>query len=85
MGTSLCDVTVTLKHQGKIVNIFFFQKKDTFSTRKCMLCTFTKNAHGITQRHTLYYEAVDYSLFYYLVIHRTILGTGRSHKSCRQY
>ena len=40
-----------------------------------MLCTFTNNAHGITQRHTLYYEAVDNSLFYYLVIHRTILGT----------
>ena len=52
MGTSLSDVTVTLKRQRKIVNIFFLIQ-DTFSTRKCMFDTFTKNAHGITQRPTL--------------------------------
>ena len=41
MGTSLCDVTVTLKRQRKNVNIFFL-KQNTFSTRKCMFDTFTK-------------------------------------------
>ena len=63
MGTSLCDV----KTQRKIANIFF-HKQDTFSTmihflqenvcsfstRKCMFDTFTKNAQKITQRPTLY-------------------------------
>ena len=33
MGTSLCDVTVTLKRQRKIVNIFFL-KQDTFFYKK---------------------------------------------------
>ena len=41
MGTSLCDVTMTLKRQEKIGNIFFL-KQDTFSTRKCMFDTFTQ-------------------------------------------
>ena len=53
MGTSLCDVTVTLKRQGKIVNIFFLNQ-DTFFTREYMFNTFTKNALGITQPPTLY-------------------------------
>ena len=33
MGTSLCDVTVTLKRQRKIVNIFFL-KQNTFFYKK---------------------------------------------------
>ena len=33
MGTSLCDVTVTLKSQRKIVNIFFL-KQNTFFYKK---------------------------------------------------
>ena len=41
MCTSLCDVTVTLKRQRKIVNIFFL-KQDTFFYKKCMFDTFTK-------------------------------------------
>ena len=42
MGTSLCDVTVTLKRQRKIVNIFFL-KQNTFVYKQCMFDTFTKN------------------------------------------
>ena len=47
MGTSLCDVTMTLKRQEKNGNIFFlkqdtfFYKKMYFCTRKCMFDTFT--------------------------------------------
>ena len=33
MGTSLCDVTMTLKQQEKNGNIFFL-KRDTFSCKK---------------------------------------------------
>ena len=33
MGTSLCDVTMTLKRQEKIGNIFFL-KQDTFFYKK---------------------------------------------------
>ena len=33
MGMSLCDVTVTLKRQGKIVNIFFLNQ-GTFCYKK---------------------------------------------------
>ena len=33
MGTSLCDVTVTLKRKRKIVNIFFL-KQNTFFYKK---------------------------------------------------
>ena len=42
MGTSLCDVTMTLKRQEKIGNIFFFLNKIHFATRKCMFDTFTQ-------------------------------------------
>ena len=41
MGTSFCDVTVTLNRQRKIVNIFFLNRIH-FSTRKCLFDTFTK-------------------------------------------
>ena len=43
IGTSLCDVTVTLKRQRKIVKtFFFFLNRIHFSTRTCMFDTFTK-------------------------------------------
>ena len=41
MGTSLCDVTMTLNWQEKIGNIFFFLKRIHFSKRKYMFDTFT--------------------------------------------
>ena len=52
MGTSLCDVTMTLTQQEKIGKNFFLTQ-DTFSTRKCIFDIFTQNAHGITQRPTV--------------------------------
>ena len=33
MGTSLCDVTVTLKRQRKVVNIFFLEQNTFFYTK----------------------------------------------------
>ena len=54
MGTSLCDVTVTLKRQGKIVNIFFSKLGYIFLQENICLTLLPKNAHGITQRPTLY-------------------------------
>ena len=45
--------TLTLKCLEKIVNIFFLKIRIYFSTRKYMFDTFTKNAHGITQRPML--------------------------------
>ena len=41
IGTSLCDVTMTLKRQEKIETSFFLNKIH-FSTRKCMFDTFTQ-------------------------------------------
>ena len=49
MGTSLCDVTVTLKRQGKIVNIFFLKQNAVFLQENVCLTLLPKNAHGITQ------------------------------------
>ena len=55
MGTSLCDVTVTLKRQRKIVNIFFLEQNTHFSTRKCMFDTFTKKCtRNYTGAYTIY-------------------------------
>ena len=55
MGTSLCDVTMTLKHQGKIVNVFFLKQDTYFYKYNVQVCLtlLPKNAHGITQRPTL--------------------------------
>ena len=41
MGTSLCDVTMTLKRQEKLGNIFFL-KQDLFFYKKYMFDTFTQ-------------------------------------------
>ena len=52
MGTLLCDVTLTFKRQEKNKNICF-QKQDTIFFKTMYVGTFTKNAHGNTQRPTL--------------------------------
>ena len=44
MGTSLCDVTVMLKRQRKIVNIFFL-KQDTFFYKKMYVWHFYQKMH----------------------------------------
>ena len=49
MGTSLCDVTVTLKHQRKIVNIFFL-KQNTFFYKKMYVWRFYQKMH--TELHS---------------------------------
>ena len=53
MGTSLCDVTVTLKRKRKIVNIFFLKQNTFFLQENVCLTLLPKNAHGITQLPTL--------------------------------
>ena len=54
MGTSLCDVTVTLKRQRKIVNIFFL-KQDTFFDKKMYVWHFYQKMH--TELHSgLHYK-----------------------------
>ena len=54
LGTSLCDVTVTVKRQRKIVNIFFLKQNTFFYKKMYVLTLLPKIAHGITQRPTLY-------------------------------
>ena len=49
MGISLCDVTVTLKSQRKIVNIFFL-KQDTFFYKKMYVWHFYQKMH--TELHS---------------------------------
>ena len=49
MGTSLCDVTVTLKRQRKIVNIFFL-KQNTFFYKKMYVWHFYQKMH--TELHS---------------------------------
>ena len=49
MGTSLCDVTVTLKRQGKIVNIFFLNQ-DTYFYKKIYVWHFYQKMH--TELHS---------------------------------
>ena len=49
MGTSLYDVTVTLKRQGKIVNIFFLNQ-DTFCYKKIYVWHFYQKMH--TELHS---------------------------------
>ena len=44
MGTSLCDVTVTLKRERKIVNIFFL-KQDTYFYKKMYVWHFYPKMH----------------------------------------
>ena len=44
IGTSLCDVTVTLKRQRKIVNIFFL-KQNTFFYKKMYVWHFYQKMH----------------------------------------
>ena len=44
MGTSLCDVIVTLKLKRKIVNIFFL-KQDTFFYQKIYVWHFYQKMH----------------------------------------
>ena len=62
MGTSLCDVTVTLKHQWKIVNISFLNS-DTFCYKKiCMFDTFTKKS---TRNYTAAYTNPYQFMIYY--------------------
>ena len=54
MGTSLCDVTVTLKRQRKNVNIFFL-KQDTFFYKKMYVWHFYQKMH--TELHSgLHYK-----------------------------
>ena len=51
--TSLCYVTVRLKCQEKIVNIFFLIRI-YFPTRKCMFDTFTKiSTRNYKAAHTI--------------------------------
>ena len=49
MGTSLCDVTVTLKRKRKIVNIFYL-KQDTFFYMKMYVWHFYQKMH--TELHS---------------------------------
>ena len=57
MGTSLCDVTVTLKRQGKIVNIFFLNQ-DTFCYKKIYVWHFYQKMH--TELHSgLHYMEIS--------------------------
>ena len=49
MGTSLCGVTVTLKRQRKIVNIFFL-KQITFYYKKMYVWHFYQKMH--TELHS---------------------------------
>ena len=49
MGTLLCDVTVTLKRQRKIVNIFFL-KQNTFFYKKMYVWHFYQKMH--TELHS---------------------------------
>ena len=53
MGTSLCDVTMTLKRQKIIGNIFFLKQDTFFLQENVCLTLLPKNSHGITQRPTL--------------------------------
>ena len=53
MGTSLCDVIVTLKLKRKIVNIFFLKQDTFFLPENVCLTLLPKNAHGITQGPTI--------------------------------
>ena len=56
MGTSLCDVTVTLKRQRKIVNIFFL-KQNTFFYKKMYVWHFYQKMH--TELHSgLHYKYI---------------------------
>ena len=55
MGTPLCDATMTLKQQEKIVNIFFL-KQNIFFYKKMYVYHFYQNMHaGLTQRPALVY------------------------------
>ena len=59
MGTSLCDVTVTLKRQRKIVNIFFL-KQNTFFYKKIYVWHFYQKMH--TELHSgLHYYPILYN------------------------
>ena len=49
MGTPLCEVTMTLKRQGKIVNIFFL-KQDLFFYKKMYVWHFYQKMH--TELHS---------------------------------
>ena len=57
MGMSLRDVTVTLKRQEKIRNIFFSQTEYISLQENICLTLLPKNSHGITQRPTLILNA----------------------------
>ena len=52
MGSLLCDVTVTLKRQGKIESILFSEAGYICLQANICLTLLPKNAHGITQRPT---------------------------------
>ena len=53
MGTPLCDATMTLKQQEKIVNIFFL-KQNIFFYKKMYVYHFYQKMHaGLTQRPAL--------------------------------
>ena len=52
MGTSLCDVTVTLKRQKNCKHLFSYTGYIFLQENVC-LTLLPKNAHGITQRPTL--------------------------------
>ena len=56
MGTSFCGVTMTLKRQEKIGNIFFLKTGYIFLQENVCLTLLTKNSHGITQKPTLYVD-----------------------------
>ena len=54
MGTSLCDVTMTLKRKEKMETSLFLNRIH-FSTRKCMFDTFTqKFPRDYTAAYTIY-------------------------------
>ena len=56
IGTSLCDVTMTLKQQEKNGNIFFL-KQDTFFYKKLLFDTFTqKCTRDYTAAYTIPFE-----------------------------
>ena len=54
MGTSLCDVTMTLKRQEKNWKHLFSETGYIFLQENVCLTLLPQNSHGITQRPTLF-------------------------------
>ena len=62
MGTSFCYVTVTLKGQENIVNLFFLNK-DIFSARKCMFDIFKCGVVVLSNTYQILVNIVSRSNF----------------------